>query len=53
VPPGDASSSPVIPGDGERANLREKGIDFHHTEGPGPLNASSPAAKAERDTRAS
>ena len=37
-PPGDASSSPVIPGDGERANLREKGIDLHHTEGPGPLN---------------
>ena len=47
-PPGDASSSPVIPGDGEREKLREKGFDIHHTEGPGPLNAPSPAAKAEQ-----
>ena len=39
-PPGDASSSPVIPGDGEREKWREKGIDLHHTEGPGPLNRS-------------
>jgi NADH-quinone oxidoreductase subunit I len=39
-PPSDASSSPVIPGDGERASFREKGIDIHHTEGPGPLNRS-------------
>ena len=52
-PPTDASSSPVIPGDGERATLRERGIDVHHTEGPGPLNAPSPAVKAERDKRAS
>ena len=51
-PPGDSSSSPVIPGDGERAKLREKGLDLHHTEGPGPLNAPSPAAKAERDRKA-
>jgi len=48
VPPGDASSSPVIPGDGERANLREKGIDAEHTTGRGPLNAPSSASKAER-----
>jgi NADH-quinone oxidoreductase subunit I len=48
-PPGDASSSPVIPGDGERGKLREKGIDVHHTAGPGPLNAPSQAAKAERE----
>ena len=48
-PPGDASSSPVIPGDGERDRLREKGADVHHTAGPGPLNAPSPAAKAERE----
>jgi ferredoxin len=40
VPPGDASSSPVIPGDGERAKLREKGIDAEHTTGPGALNRS-------------
>jgi hypothetical protein len=39
-PPGDASSAPVIPGDGERAKLREKGCDLHHSEGPGPLNRS-------------
>jgi ferredoxin len=50
-PPGDASSSPVIPGDGERAKLREKGLDMHHTEGAGPLNAASPAAKAERERK--
>ena len=53
-PPGDSSSSPVIPGDGERAKLREKGLDIHHTEGPGPLNASSPAtavAAARRGQR--
>jgi NADH-quinone oxidoreductase subunit I len=43
-PPGDASSAPVIPGDGERAKLREKGLDLHHTAGAGPLNASSLAA---------
>jgi NADH-quinone oxidoreductase subunit I len=48
VPPGDASSSPVIPGDGERAKLREKGLKLEHAEGPGPLNAPSPAAKAEK-----
>ena len=50
-PPGDSSSSPVIPGDGEREKLREKGLDLHHTEGPGPLNAPSPAAKAERERK--
>ncbi|HEV8230724.1 MAG TPA: NADH-quinone oxidoreductase subunit I [Thermoanaerobaculia bacterium] len=53
VPPGDASSSPVIPGDGERAKLREKGFDLEHTPGPGPLNAPSPAEKAEREAKAS
>jgi len=47
VPPGDASSSPVIPGDGEREKLREKGLNLEHTSGPGPLNAPSPAEKAE------
>jgi NADH-quinone oxidoreductase subunit I len=51
-PPGDSSSSPVIPGDGERAKLREKGLDLHHTTGAGPLNAPSPAAKAERERKA-
>jgi NADH-quinone oxidoreductase subunit I len=51
APPGDASSSPVIPGDGERAKLREKGIDAEHTTGPGPLNAPSQAAKAERERK--
>ena len=52
VPPGDASSSPVIPGDGERDRLRENGIDAEHTTGPGPLNAPSPAAKAARERKA-
>ena len=47
-PPGDASSSPVIPGDGERAKLREKGLDLHHTEGPGPLNRRSSASGRRR-----
>jgi NADH-quinone oxidoreductase subunit I len=47
VPPGDASSSPVIPGDGEREKLREKGLNLEHASGPGPLNAPSPAEKAE------
>jgi len=47
-PPADASSSPVIPGDGERELLREKGLDLHHTAGPGPLNAPSPAEKRSR-----
>ncbi|HMA18365.1 MAG TPA: NADH-quinone oxidoreductase subunit I [Thermoanaerobaculia bacterium] len=51
-PPGDASSSPVIPGDGERGKLREKGFDLRHTTGPGPLNAPSPAARAERERKA-
>jgi NADH-quinone oxidoreductase subunit I len=49
VPPGDSSSSPVIPGDGDRAALRENCVDIEHTPGPGPLNAPSPAAKAERE----
>ncbi len=48
VPPADASSALVIPGDGEREELREKGLKLEHTAGPGPLNAPSPAAKAER-----
>jgi len=51
VPPTDPNVSPVTPGDGERAKLREKGLDVHHTEGAGPLNAASPAAKAERERK--
>jgi NADH-quinone oxidoreductase subunit I len=46
VPPTDASCAPVVPGDGERARLREKGLTLQRDPGPGPLNATSQAAKA-------
>ena len=43
-PPTDASSTPVIPGQGERVRLREKGEPLgHRSVGIGPLNAPSPA----------
>ena len=43
-PPTDASSTPVVPGQGERARLREKGEPVgSRSLGFGPLNAPSPA----------
>jgi NADH-quinone oxidoreductase subunit I len=45
-PPADASAAPVIPGDGEREPLRERGAVLPERDaGPGPLNAPSQAEK--------
>ena len=46
TPPADASREPVLPGDGERELLRERGVPLPDRDpGPGPLNAPSQAAK--------
>jgi len=54
TPPRDASASPVVPGEGERDALREKGVALRdRTSGPGPLNAPSQAEKRPAATSAS
>ena len=46
VPPADASRMPVLPGSGERDQLRKAGVlPASRAEGPGPLNAPSTAAR--------
>jgi NADH-quinone oxidoreductase subunit I len=45
-PPQDASTTPVIPGDGERERLRAQGAQLpDRSPGAGPLNAPSQAEK--------
>jgi NADH-quinone oxidoreductase subunit I len=51
-PPTDASSAPVVPGDGERSKLREKATPLaDRSAGLGPLNAPSQAEKAASGRR--
>jgi NADH-quinone oxidoreductase subunit I len=44
-PPSDASRLPVIPGMGERLQMREEGVKPARPEGPGPLNQPSQASR--------
>jgi len=53
-PPTDASSTPVVPGQGERARLRERGEPLgYRSVGAGPLNAPSQAELPDAGTRPS